>query len=92
MHLASNMFIVNLTNDVIKKNGKTYLAVKNVNVKFNTNHIQMHLHSQHLNSVVIGLINKTINTQWRNFYEKIQSDDSRRFCMQSVPVCSLVGT
>lgn len=71
---------MNLINDVIQKNGKTYLKVKKVNAKFDIGHLTTHLQSQKLSPIIIGLINKTVNTQWRNHYEKIQSEIEDFIC------------
>lgn len=78
--LASSIVSMDLISDVIRRNGKTYLAVKTVNAKFEIGNMSTLLQSQKLSPIIMGLINKTLNTQCRDHYEKIQSEIEDFIC------------
>lgn len=80
MHLASSILTANMINDVIQKNGKAHLAVKTMSAKFDIGHLSTDLQSKELNPIILGLVNKAVNTQWRNFYGNIQSEIEDFIC------------
>lgn len=64
---------MNLINDVVTKNQKTYLTVRTVDVEVHTEHLSIQLQSNELSPVIVGLVNKAVNTHWRDYYEKMLS-------------------
>lgn len=74
MYTASTMAEVNVGNDIVERNGKTHLTVKNVKVNFEVGHFSTHMHSKLLNPIINGLINKIMNTQWRGIYKEVRCE------------------
>lgn len=72
--LASTVVTMDLENDVVQKNGKTYLAVKAVSAKCEFGNISTRLHSELHSPIINDLMSKAINTKWRSLYEKVQSE------------------
>lgn len=66
MHLlASSVVTMNLVDDVIQKNGKTYLVVKAVNAKCEFGNISTQLHSELHSPIINDLMSKAVNMKWR---------------------------
>lgn len=71
---------VNVICNVIQRNDKTYLIVTAVNTKFEIDNIATHFHSESLNAIINGLVNKIVSTNWRGFYRELKSELEDYIC------------
>lgn len=60
--------------DVIEKNGKQYLDIKNVKVHLKVKQVYINFDSRTGNPEVNETINKVINENWRDIYKEVKPD------------------
>ncbi|XP_055295339.1 circadian clock-controlled protein daywake-like [Sitodiplosis mosellana] len=64
----------NIDVDVIQKNGKDYIKIKNVRVHIKLNKFSVDFKSKTGNPAINDTINKAINENWREIYAELKQD------------------
>lgn len=60
--------------DVIMKNGKAYLNIKNVRINLKVSKLNIHFHSKTGNEQINDTVNKVVNDNWRDIFYEIKPD------------------
>lgn len=60
--------------DVIEKNGKEYIKIKNVRAHLKISNFSVHFKSKTGNPAVNDTVNKVINENWREIYAELKQD------------------
>lgn len=60
--------------DVIQRDGKEYIKIKNVRAHLKISNFSVHFNSKTGNPAVNDTVNKVINENWREIYAELKQD------------------